>query len=132
MVQYHKYAKTKSSGSGGKKRAARDKRLVHVGGFFGHAHYEKEATVEARKHKHAKGGTNKVLGKIVMYANVIVSKGKNQKAKILNVKSNPANRHYARENILTQGAIIETDLGMARITSRPGQNGTVNATLIKA
>ena len=132
MVQYHKHAKTKSSGSGGHKRTMRDKKLAHMGGFFGHAHYDKEAKVEARKTKHTKGGQVKVLGKIVLYANVIVSKGKNQKAKIINVKSNPANRHYARENILTHGAIIETDLGMARVISRPGQSGTVNATLIKA
>ncbi len=52
-------------------------------------------------------------------------------ANLLNVLDNNANRHYARRNILTKGAIIETDKGKARITNRPGQEGTINAVLIK-
>ncbi len=56
---------------------------------------------------------------------------KYQKAKIVRVLDNPANRHYTRRNILTKGSIIETDLGKARITSRPGQEGTVNAVLVE-
>ncbi len=131
MVQYHKNAKTKTSGSGGHKRAARDKRLAHLGGFFGHARYDKEIHEEQRKSKRVKGARHKVLGKVVLFANVSIGKGANKKVKILNVKANPANRHYARENMLTQGALIETEAGMARITSRPGQSGTVNAVLVK-
>ena len=46
------------------------------------------------------------------------------------VVQNPANRHYVRKNILTKGAIVETDKGKARITNRPGQEGSVNAILI--
>ena len=59
------------------------------------------------------------------------SKNKNLKAKILTVKESPANRHFIRRNILTKGTIIETDKGLAKITNRPGQEGTVNAILIK-
>ena len=59
------------------------------------------------------------------------SKNKNLKAKILTVKESPANRHFIRRNILTKGTIIETDKGLAKITNRPGQEGTVNAVLIK-
>jgi len=55
---------------------------------------------------------------------------KSQKTKIKAVLENPANRHYVRRNIITKGTIIETDLGKARITSRPGQEGTLNAVLI--
>lgn len=47
------------------------------------------------------------------------------------VVDNTANQHYVRRNILTKGAIIRTANGKARITSRPGQNGVVNAVLIK-
>ena len=36
-----------------------------------------------------------------------------------------------RRNILTKGAIIETDAGKAKITNRPGQEGTVNAVLVE-
>ena len=53
-----------------------------------------------------------------------------EKAKIKTVVGNPANRHFIRRNIMTKGAVIETDKGKARITSRPGQDGTINAVLI--
>jgi len=46
------------------------------------------------------------------------------------VKSNPANPFYIRRNIVTKGAVIETELGDALVTNRPGQNGMVNAKLI--
>ena len=52
------------------------------------------------------------------------------KAKIITVVENAANRHFVRRNILTLGTIIETDKGKARITSRPGQEGTLNAVLV--
>ncbi len=64
-------------------------------------------------------------------ANVIDSKtGKSQLVNIKTILENPANRHYVRRNIMTKGTIIETDAGHARITSRPGQDGTVNAVLL--
>ena len=53
------------------------------------------------------------------------------KATIKNVSGNPANRHFVRRNIITKGAVVETDKGKARITSRPGQEGTINAVLIE-
>ena len=49
---------------------------------------------------------------------------------IKNIVDNPANRHFVRQNVMTKGAIIETEVGKARITSRPGQNGSVNAVLV--
>lgn len=50
---------------------------------------------------------------------------------IKNVLENPANPHYVRRNILTKGALIETEMGTAKITSRPGQDGCINAVLLK-
>lgn len=52
------------------------------------------------------------------------------KATIKNVLENPANRHYVRRNILTKGTIIETEVGKAKITSRPGQEKVINAVLV--
>jgi small subunit ribosomal protein S8e len=52
------------------------------------------------------------------------------KAKIKIVTGNPANRHYVRRNIMTKGTIIQTDKGDARVTSRPGQDGVINAVLV--
>ena len=76
------------------------------------------------------GGKRKVAASKIAYANIIVE-GKSKKMRIKNVVENPANRHFARENIITKGAIIETEAGKARITSRPGQNGVANGILIK-
>ena len=50
--------------------------------------------------------------------------GKAKKATIKTVTENPANIHYVRRNILTKGAVVDTDLGQVRVTSRPGQSGS--------
>ncbi len=64
-------------------------------------------------------------------ANVLDPKTRTIKVvKIKTVLDNPANRNYIRRNILTKGAVVETELGKAKITSRPGQEGTVNVVLI--
>ena len=56
---------------------------------------------------------------------------KSKKAKIKNVLETPSNRFWARQNILVKSAIIDTDLGKAKITNRPGQEGMVQAILVK-
>ena len=53
------------------------------------------------------------------------------KTKILTVVDNAANRHFIRRNIMTKGAIVKTEIGNARITSRPGQEKTINAVLVE-
>jgi small subunit ribosomal protein S8e len=65
------------------------------------------------------------------FANVADPKsGTTKTVKIVTVKDNPANPFYARRNITTKGAVIETELGDAVVTSRPGQEGIVNAVLL--
>ena len=56
--------------------------------------------------------------------------GEVSEAEIENVVDNPSNVNYIRRNIITKGAIIETSAGTARVTSRPGQDGQVNAVLV--
>src|SRR3989338_1134076 len=64
-------------------------------------------------------------------ANVVDSKTKPSRImKIRTILESPANRNYVRRNIMTKGTIIETEAGKARITSRPGQDGTINAVLL--
>ena len=53
------------------------------------------------------------------------------KAKIEAVIDNPSNPNYIRRNIMTKGCIIKTDKGNAKITSRLGQEGIINAVLIQ-
>ena len=55
---------------------------------------------------------------------------KSSKIKIDKVLENPANRHFVRRNIITRGTVVETSKGKAKITSRPGQEGSINAVLI--
>ncbi|MBN1281343.1 MAG: 30S ribosomal protein S8e [Candidatus Thermoplasmatota archaeon] len=55
---------------------------------------------------------------------------KTTKTEIITVVENSANIHYVRRNIMNKGAIINTQLGKAKITSRPGQSGVINAILL--
>jgi len=55
---------------------------------------------------------------------------KHSKVKILSVLETPSNRHFVRRSIMTKGSIIETEKGNAIITSRSGQEGTINAILV--
>ncbi|SEV82035.1 30S ribosomal protein S8e [Natrinema salifodinae] len=56
--------------------------------------------------------------------------GETVSAEIEDVVENDANPNYVRRNIITKGAVIETSEGRARVTSRPGQTGQVNAALL--
>ena len=56
--------------------------------------------------------------------------GKSQKVKIETVKDNKANLHFMRRNIITKGAVVKTEIGDARVTNRPGQDGLINAILL--
>lgn len=47
-------------------------------------------------------------------------------AKIVTVRENPANPNYVQRNIITRGAILETEVGLVRVRSRPGQDGVLN------
>ncbi len=85
-----------------------------------------------KKRVRTMGGGQKVKLKTIEYANVLDPETKRyQKAKIISVVENNADRNYARRNIITKGAIIETELGKAKVISRPGQDGAVNAVLVK-
>jgi small subunit ribosomal protein S8e len=78
----------------------------------------------------SQGNNAKVRALSTNVANV-TSDGESQRADIEDVVENPANPNYARRNIITKGAVIETSAGEARVTSRPGQSGQVNAVLVE-
>ena len=79
-----------------------------------------------------RGGSVKSFLRKVDHVNVAdPSSGRVLKTKILSVSSNPANRDYSRRSVITKGTIIETDAGKARVVSRPGQQGILNAILVK-
>jgi small subunit ribosomal protein S8e len=77
-----------------------------------------------------RGGNIKIRLLNVNQANVSnASTGKTEKVEILRVVRNPANVVYNRRGVITKGTIVETPLGTAKVTSRPGQDGIVNAIL---
>ena len=80
----------------------------------------------------ARGSTLKAKVKFASYANVVDPKtGQCKRVRILRVVSNPSSKDYDRRGVITRGAVIETEIGRARVTSRPGQDGAVNAVLIR-
>ncbi|MCT9097460.1 30S ribosomal protein S8e [Haloarchaeobius sp. HME9146] len=76
-----------------------------------------------------RGNTTKTRALATDVANVNKG-GETVHATIEDVVENDANPNYVRRNIITKGAVIETDAGTARVTSRPGQNGQVNAVIV--
>ncbi len=86
---------------------------------------------EKKKFLRIRSGKKKAILLSADIANIRNKSGKTQKAKIKNVLETPSNRFLARQNILVKSAIIETELGKARITNRPSQEGNVQAVLIE-
>ena len=54
-----------------------------------------------------------------------------KRVKIVTVKESPSNPHFVTRNIITRGATIQTEAGLAKVTSSPGQDGVVNAVLLE-
>ena len=57
--------------------------------------------------------------------------GKTTLGTIENVVENESDPNYVRRNVLVKGAIIETDKGRVKITSRPGKDGVINGVLLE-
>lgn len=114
--------------TGARLRPHRKKRLFELG-------RESAETLPGeskRKKIRSRGGNIKIRLLRDQYANITdPESGKTQKVKIINVVSNPATIDYQRRGVITKGATIDTDIGKAKITSRPGQHGIINGVLIK-
>jgi small subunit ribosomal protein S8e len=113
--------------TGGRKRAYRVKRNYEKGGF------PAETTLGETKRRNSRGYGGKIKTKLLKdkYASVTDPKsGKTEKTEILRVVKNKANVDYNRRGVITKGAEIETNLGLARVTSRPGGDSVINAVLI--
>ena len=115
--------------TGGKKRPWRKKRKYELGSFPTETKLGPE---EVRKVERRRGGNLKVRLVTATRANVSDPEtGQTKTVEILRVIKNPANVDYDRRGIITKGTIIETPLGRAVVTSRPGQDGVVNAVLLR-
>jgi small subunit ribosomal protein S8e len=113
--------------TGGRLIQARGKRKYELGGEQANTHLG-ETIIKTVK---TLGGQLKVRLLRAQTATVIDPATKISKSvKIETVTGNPANKNYIRRNIMTKGSIIKTEIGSARITNRPGQEGSINAILI--
>ncbi len=126
MKQYHKpHTKKVGSGTGGKRGKARDKKLSHIGGVFTAT---KVADKDKRTRRRKRGGKTALKLKKAATVNVITKEGA-KKAKVIRVIESH-NPEYVRMNIITKGAVLETDIGKVKVTNRVGQDGIVNGVLI--
>ena len=116
----------KRKASGGRRRINRKKRRFEKGYFPAETRLGKNKSRMVRK----QGGTEKIRLLAVNQVNVSDVSGKTSKVKILRVIKNPANVDYDRRGVITKGTMIATPFGNARVTSRPGQDGIVNAILV--
>lgn len=125
MVRWH--LRSKRTPTGKRARRVRKKRNLDKGSHF------LETKIGARKvrGKKTKGGGEKLKVLAVERINVADPRSKKiSRVKILSVKKNPSNPHYVRRDIITKGAVVETEIGDVVITSRPGQDGVVNGKLL--
>ena len=126
MENYHGARGSTTKGTGGKRGKAADKKLRFVGGAFTAT---KVSTKEQRIVKRGRGNTAKIKLRTAKFVNVLTKEGM-KKVTLRTVLETPDNRHYARQNILTRGAVVDTEIGKVKITNRVGQDGVVNGKLL--
>ena len=114
--------------TGGRYRPSRGKRRNEIGSAPTDTHIGEDR----RKIVRTFGGNPRVRAMRAKYASVANrASGEIRKVLIETVEANGANPNYVRRNLLTKGAVVRTEIGRARIISRPGQDGVINAILIE-
>jgi small subunit ribosomal protein S8e len=127
MEQYHKpHEKKVAGGSGGRRRKFRDKKAAHLGGEFAAT---KVADKDFKAKVRGRGGTYGIKLKKTGSINVVLKDGKMKTATIKRVLESH-NPEFVRMNIITKGAVVETDLGKVKVTNRVGQDGVVNGVAV--
>tara|TARA_B100001109_G_scaffold163608_1_gene133277 strand:+ start:215 stop:595 length:381 start_codon:yes stop_codon:yes gene_type:complete len=126
MAQWHGISRRKPSG--GRKVRARGKRSTEIS-------TEKQLALigESKKKIYRRTGGN-TLVRVLAADKVSINDpktGKTSLGTIENVVENESDPNYVRRNVLVKGAIIETDKGRVKITSRPGKDGVINGVLIE-
>jgi small subunit ribosomal protein S8e len=114
--------------SGGRRVASRARRKFELDRYPNEAIAGTTITTTRR----TRGSNIKTALKSAETVNVLdPSSKKTTKLAIIRVTKNPANKDYERRGVISKGALVETEAGTARVISRPGQDGSVNAILIK-
>jgi small subunit ribosomal protein S8e len=122
----HGPSETKGSGNGKRKIKFKDKRRSNMGNYFSATKLSgKDITDTVRR----RGGRSTAKLKAAKSVSVLTKEGY-KKLEIKGVLESKDNRNFARQNIITKGTIINTDMGKAVVVNRPGREGTVIAKLI--
>lgn len=125
-MQWH--GKSHRKQTGGKLKSSRKKRKYE----FGTDPMFAEIGDDKITSKRIRGGDSK--SKVIFGRQVNITDpktGETKKGEITDVLENTANPHYVRRDIITKGCVIETNLGKALVSSRPGQDGCLNAILLE-
>lgn len=126
MAQWHGISRRKPSG--GRKVKARGKRSTEIS-------TEKQMAQigESKTKIYRRTGGNSLV-RVLAADKVSINNpktGKTTLGTIENVVENESDPNYVRRNVLVKGAIIETDKGRVKITSRPGKDGVINGILVE-
>jgi small subunit ribosomal protein S8e len=113
--------------TGGRRVPLRTRRKYEIDRFPNEAVMGQQVTVV----RSVRANHVKTALKTADHVNLAIAGGKVKKSKILKVLENSTNSDYQRRGVISKGAILETEDGKCRVVSRPGQNGIVNAILIK-
>ncbi len=113
--------------TGGRRHPLRTRRKYEIDRYPNEAINGAQVTITRR----VRGNNRKTALKTIDFVNLATGDAKVKKAKILKVLENATNNDYKRRGIITKGAILEIQEGKCRIVSKPGQNGIVNAVLLK-
>ena len=112
--------------TGGRRKPLRSRRKYEMNRFPNEALLG-EPIMVTRK---VRGKNIKTSLKTINFVNLAVDSNV-KKVKILKVLENATNNDYQRRGVISKGAILETAEGKCRVVSRPGQDGVVNAILVK-
>ncbi|MDC0605694.1 30S ribosomal protein S8e [Nitrosopumilus sp.] len=113
--------------TGGRRKPLRIRRKYETDRYPNEAINGAQVTVTRR----VRGSNNKVALKSIDFVNLSTGSDKVVKSKIIKVVDNTTNNDYKRRGIISKGAILETQEGKCKVVSKPGQNGIVNAVLLK-
>jgi len=112
--------------TGGRRHPLRSRRKYEMDRFPNEALIGEQITITRK----VRGKNVKTAIKTIDSVNLAID-SKIKRVKIIKVLENATNNDYQRRGIISKGAILETEEGKCRVVSRPGQNGTVNAILVK-
>ena len=120
--------RSKRKFTGGRYKSGRGKKRYEIGGetIYVRIGPEKRNVVRTQ------GGNVKTKLQMAEYVNVYNPKdSKTSKVRVISVRQNPSNPNYVQRNIINRGAIIQTDVGLVKVTSRPTQDGVLNGVLVE-